>query len=308
MRVFVTGPTGYIGSAVVRALVRAGHSVLALARSEERLRPLAADVTPVLGNLRDARAWAHEAARADAFVHAGAEPSADMPAVDAAALDALLHAAAKGDGPRRLVYTSGVWVLGETGEAPVDETAPTDHPAPLVAWRVGHEARVLDAATASLSTLVIRPAIVFGGRGGILDGFFAAARRDGKPTVVGSGHNRWPGVHRDDAADLYVRALEMAFDDRVRSLPAKSRVFHAASGLNEPVADVARAASRAAGGEDAVHFRPLDEARETLGAFADCLALDQAVSATRSETVLGWRPRFRGFVPNAAELFAEWSR
>jgi nucleoside-diphosphate-sugar epimerase len=305
MKVFVTGATGYIGPAVLTALHRAGHFAVGLARDKER-----AAATPgpgrewVIGNLRDARTYAFEASACDAILHLGADMSS-FATVDKISVETLLSAAAKGDGKKVFVYTSGVWVFGATGETPVDEDS-TLNPAPLIAARALHEQLALGASSDQLTTAVVRPGIVYGGRGGIVSGFFADAVSNGRPTVVGDGNNRWAGVYLGDLCDLYVRLLESAFSPAVRRLAPKERVFHAVAPPSETVSSIARAASRAAGREDTVHFWPLEEAREKLGGYAEALALDQVVGSKRSEAVLGWRPRFRGFVPNAPELFEEW--
>jgi nucleoside-diphosphate-sugar epimerase len=305
MKVFVTGATGYIGRAVLTALHRAGHSAVGLAREKERA---AAATGPcrewVIGNLRDARTYAFEASACDAILHLGADMSS-FATVDKISLETLLSAAAKGDGKKVFVYTSGVWVLGATSETPVDEDSALN-PVPLIAARVRHEQLALGASSDQLTAAVVRPGIVYGGRGGIVSGFFADAVSSGRPTVVGDGNNRWAGVYLGDLCDLYVRLLESAFSPAVRRLAPKERVFHAVTPPSETVSSIARAASRAAGREDTVHFWPIDEAREKLGGYADALALDQVVGSKRSEAVLGWRPRVRGFVPNAPELFEEW--
>ena len=305
MKVFVSGATGYIGKALLNALHRAGHTSVGLAREKERAEMMpGAGREWVIGNLRDARTYAFEAAACDAIVHLGADMSS-FATVDRISVETLLSAAGKGTGPKVLVYTSGVWVLGATGDTPADERSPL-HPAPLIAARVQHEEMVLGTRSDQLTTAVVRPGIVYGGRGGIVEGFFADAVAKGRPTVVGDGDNRWPGVHLGDLCDLYVRLLEAASSTAVRKLSPEERVFHAVAPAAETVSSIARAASRAAGREDTVHFWPLEEAREKLGGFADALVLDQVVSSGRSEAILGWRPRFRGFVPNAPELFEEW--
>jgi nucleoside-diphosphate-sugar epimerase len=305
MKVFVTGATGYIGRALLAALHRAGHQAVGLARERER-----AAMTPgpgrewIIGNLRDARTYGFDAAACDGIVHAGAEMG-DFAAVDRMAVETLLSAAAKGEGQKVVVYTSGVWVLGPHAGSPADETSALN-PSPLIAARVPHEQKVLAGAGDHVVTAVVRPGIVYGGRGGMTESFFREAMAEGRPTVVGDGNNRWCCVHLEDLCDLYIRVLEMAFTPAVKKLAHADRVFHAVAGEPETVSSIARSASRAAGREDTVHFWPVDDAREKLGAYADALTLDQVVVTSRSEPVLGWRPRFRGFVANAPELFEEW--
>jgi nucleoside-diphosphate-sugar epimerase len=279
LRVFVTGATGYIGSALVRALMAAGHEVTGLVRD----KPTPARA--VRGDLKSPATYEAAARECDAIVHTGFELSPRGSEADRIAIDALLRAAR---GP--FVYTSGVWVLGATGGA--DETAPVN-PLPIVAWRPAHEQLVLDAFAGKVPTAVVRPGIVFGGRGGLFEGFFT-----GQP-FVGAGENRWPTVHVDDLADLYVRVLETPLTRH------ENRIFHATDGTREKVAPMARSLARAAGAPEP-RALPLEEARTSMGAaFADALALDQVVVSPGSEKRLGWRPRVRGVVRNAGLLVRE---
>ena len=226
MRIFMTGGSGYVGSAIARALVGRGHAVDALVRLDASAKKVEAlGARPVRGEL-DAPTWIEAAAACEGLVHAALD-SAKGPKGDRAAVDALLTAASReGSRARALVYTSGVWVLGAT-KAPADEGAPVDSPAPLVAWRPPHERAVLDAASASFVTSVVRPGIVWGGRGGIVGELFESAATEGAARVVGDGANRWPLVHRDDVGEAYARIL----GERATG------VFHAVDGEATRVAD-----------------------------------------------------------------------
>jgi nucleoside-diphosphate-sugar epimerase len=308
MRVFVTGGSGYIGHAVVRALVRAGHEVAALHRGldEARLEALPRPARWIKGDLVESAAWRGEAKAADAIVHAAMAGTPDRAAIDRAALDAILAAAREAKAPRTVVYTSGVWVLGQTGDRAADETASVDRPAELVAWRPAHEQLVL-SEPAPVTGVVVRPGVVFGGGGtvGLMADFVKPilnAREDETPAVtfVGDGRNRWATVEVDDLADLYRRAVELA-PSRLAGRAPGERVFHAVDGTQDRVREIAQAAILALGSEVTPGSWPLEQARRKLGAYADALALDQVVTSVRSEQVLGWRPRFRGFVRNAVE-------
>lgn len=274
MRVFVTGATGYVGSAAVEALRAAGHQVTGLARSDDAAQRLeAAECTALRGSLADTDVLARGAREADAVIHAGATGAADQAEVDTAAVHALLDALAGSGKP--FVYTSGVWVLGPTGDAAADEDAPAN-PAAIVAWRAGIERAVADAAAREIRTVVLRPGVVYGRGGGTPGGFLASARKKGMVRYVGDGSQRWPMVHVDDLAALYVLAL---------AAPAGT-VLNAA-GPSLPAREVAEAAARAAGAR--AEAWPLADARARLGVYADALALDQQVSAERARA-LGWRP------------------
>jgi nucleoside-diphosphate-sugar epimerase len=306
MRVFVTGATGYLGRALVRALRAAGHQAVGLARSRTKtVMPGGGAVEWVFGDIREPGSYERAAAGCEAAVHMAAEHGPETATLDLLAVETLLGAAPAHDGRRTLVYTSGLWVLGETGERAADESSPTDHPAQAVAWRPAHERHVLDARGDDLVTAVVRPGMVFGRRGGLFDRFFAEAKAEGLATVVGDGANRWSTVHVDDVAALYVTLVEKAHT-AVRALPPRERVFHAMSGTSERVADIAEAASRAAGGSG-IRRQPVAEARASLGPMADALVMDQVVRAPRTERVLGFRPSVPGFVPHAAEAFREYA-
>jgi nucleoside-diphosphate-sugar epimerase len=277
MQVFLTGATGYIGTAVADRLRAAGHKLSALARSDtasERLT--AAGTRPVRGDFADPKSVGSAARSADGVISLATTYN---PAVDGPAIDAILEALAGSDKP--FIYTSGIWSHGDTGGAVVDETSPPK-PAALVQWRQAVEDRVLEGAARGIRTVVIRPAIVYGRGGGIPAGFVDSARKEGAARFVGTGENRWPFVHVDDLADLYLLALERA--------PAGSLLL-GVSGPSHPVRDVAVAASRGAGAGGRTTAWPLEEARKTLGAYADALVLDQQASGRRAKETLGWQPR-----------------
>jgi nucleoside-diphosphate-sugar epimerase len=293
MKVFVTGGTGYVGGALVQALVKAGHQVSSLSRSPERdaaVRALGA--TPVRGALGKLRPLAANLAEHDAVVHAAMDYGLGPPA-DADAIDAMLEAARRTGRPFAVVYTSGVWVLGAR-TTPATEATPTDRPAQAVAWRPAHEQRVLDAATDRVATAVVRPGIVFGERRGLVSPWFEGAVKEGAASFVGTGDQRWALVHRTDLAELYRLVLEK----RARG------IFHGVDGASPTVSQAAGAASRAAG-KGAVRAIPLEEARKTMGPMADALAMDQVVVSARGVEV-GWTPRHPPFVDDAPSAFREW--
>jgi nucleoside-diphosphate-sugar epimerase len=295
MRVLVTGATGYIGHAVVGELAAAGHAVTGLVRSEEKaeqVRRLGARA--VVGDIAEPATYREPAAGHEALVHTAFEYGPRAVGADRAAVETLI-AAARAGGARSLVYTSGIWVLGETGESPAAEDAPTDHPAALVAWRPAHERLVLEAGADQLAAAVIRPGIVYGGRGGLLGSYFESAEKEGAARYVGDGLNRLPMIHLEDLARFYRRVIEQG----------ARGVFHAVDGNAVPLAEVARAASEAAGRGGATRPIPLNEARQSLGPFADALALDQVIESRRAAG-LGWRPEHPSFLAEAARAYQEW--
>ncbi len=296
MRVFITGATGYVGSAVVQAFVSHGHQVTSLSRSPEKDAMLkAASAEPLRGTLGDLPRLGRAVAGHDALVHCAIDYALG-PSSDKAAIEALLGAGRSGGAPRIVVYTSGVWVLGEAKE-PVGEDGSTANPAQAVAWRPAHERLVLDAAKGPLVTAVIRPGIVWGEKRGLFASFLQSATKEGAAAHVGPGENRWPPIHRGDLAELYRLVVEKR----------AGAIYHGVDGSATKVKDIARAASGAAGAKGATRSIPLEEARKTLGPMADALAMDQVVIGPRA-AALGWKPARPRFPEAAQVAFQEWKR
>jgi nucleoside-diphosphate-sugar epimerase len=294
MRIFLTGGSGYIGSAVLDAFVRAGHHVDALVRNGEKAAVVQArGGYPILGDLSEPASYADPAGAADGVVHTASEPSPRRSAVDATAIGTLLAPTAR-EG-RFIIYTSGIWVLGNCA-SPADETAPYN-PVEIVAWRPAHEARVLEAKSAGIRPVVIRPGIVYGGSRGIVADLFKDAANS-LVRVIGSGDNHWPLVCDRDLADLYVRLAVHA---------DASGVFHANDEGDERVNDLVAAIANQAPTSPSIRHVPLAEARQKIGPYADALALDQIVRSPRARAI-GWHPSLHSVAGNAPRLFEEWRR
>src|SRR5579884_1109772 len=184
MRVFVSGASGYIGSAVAAEMARSGHEVLGLVRSAERGSAIARrEVRPVVGTMQDSEAWIATARECQVLIHCAAEYSPEAPKLDDGVISAMIEAASVGR-PRLIIYTSGCWVHGNTGPAAVDEASPLN-PFDVVAWRPEHEDRVLHADRGPLRTMVLRPGCVYGGRGGLTAAWFSSAAQNGAARVIG---------------------------------------------------------------------------------------------------------------------------
>lgn len=280
MKVFLTGGTGYIGAAVGDALAAAKHSVLALARSDDSAAKLAAKGYEVYrGDVKAPESLTEGAKQCDGVIHTAMAVTAQPGNTDAAAVGAMIEGL-KGTG-KPFVYTSGVWVMGDTGGRLAGEWSPL-HPAPLVSWRPAVERLVLDAREFNVRSVVIRPAIVYGRGGGLVSAFVRSARVRGAARFAGTGENHWSFVHVEDLADLYVRALERS--------PA-GELYLGVSHRPVRVRDVAEAASLAAGMEGRVEAWPIEQARKEWGPVADALALDQRIGTTKPGRMLGWIPR-----------------
>ncbi|BDG03452.1 NAD-dependent epimerase/dehydratase family protein [Anaeromyxobacter oryzae] len=294
MKVFVTGATGYVGGALVQALVRGGHEVTGLSRDGEKDGVVAKlGARPVRGALGELRALVRQMSEHDALVHAAMDYGLGPPA-DLEAIEAMLAAAGESGRTMQVVYTSGVWVLGET-RTPAGEGSPLIRPAAAVAWRPPHERRVLESATDRLHTAVVRPGMVYGEKRGLVNMWFDSATKEGAARFVGTGAQRWALVHRSDLAELYRAIVEKG----------ARGIFHGVDGASPAVSEAAAAASRAAGKGGAVKATPVEEARKTMGPMADAFAMDQVVISTRGVDV-GWAPKHPPFVKDAENAYREW--
>jgi len=298
MHIFLTGSTGYIGSAVLDAMLKGGHQVTAIARDPEKAgKLLARGATPVVAELGQTKLYVPLLKSADAVVHTAYESSPRGIQVDQSAIETMLaaqrEATATDGNARAFLYTSGIWVLGRTAKA-AEEDSPLDPP-PHVAWRPAHEDMVLAAASSGLRPVVIRPGIVYGGGRGIVSDLIKDAL-NGLVRVVGPGKNRWPCVYDHDLADLYVRILEE---------PLATGIFHANDEADERVGDIVEAIAGQVPQRPDIRNMPMAEARKKFGTYADALALDQKVRSPKARA-LGWAPSLPGVTNSVARLVEEY--
>jgi nucleoside-diphosphate-sugar epimerase len=287
MKVLVTGGSGYIGQATIRALQEHGHQAVAVVRSDAAARRVESlGAVAVRGGLTDAAVLRGAAEDADAAIHLAQDRGPDTATVDLAAATAIQD----GLGSRPYVHTGGLWVYGNTDQV-VDETAPQSAP-PITAWRADNEKRVLARAAEGGHPVLVMPGVVYGYGGGLIGEFLGKPASAGSAHYIDSGENCWAMVHVDDIAELYVAAL---------SSPAGS-VYAGVDDTQSPtMRQIAEAVSIAAGRPGTASSITMDQARQEFGPLADAFALDQRLTAARARRELNWAPADRDIL---AELSA----
>ena len=293
-RIFVTGATGYLGGAIAARMARAGHEVTGLTRNSDRASVLETlGIKPVVGDLADSESWFGLLQNCDVVVHAAFDAETGPSDQDHNALEAFRNAALDGR-VRRLLYTSGIWVHGAGERCFADESTPLK-PLEISAWRVAHEDAAADLASHDVTTVILRPGMVYGEGRGVFGDWFAQAHAKRRITYPGDGSQHWAMVHRDDVADAYLLALEHG--------KAGDR-FLLADESHFTVKELAEAAAAAAGVSTAPW--PAEALVKALGVYGKALLNDLQVTSARARRELGWVPRHTSFVAEAPQLWRAW--
>jgi nucleoside-diphosphate-sugar epimerase len=287
MRVFVTGATGFIGSAVVGELIDAGHKVLGLVRSDAAAASLATAGADIhRGSLDDLDSLRRGAAAADAVIHTAFNHDFSRfkanCETDRQAIEALGSALMGSDRP--LIITSGTALVH--GRRATEEDLPAANSGNP---RIATEEAAASVAARGVHVSIVRlpPSVHGDGDHAFVPHLISVAREKGVSVYVGDGLNRWPAVHRLDAAHFYRLVLEKG--------SAGSR-YHAAAEEGVPFRDIAGVIGRRLN-VPAVAM-PSEQAASHFGWFAHFAALDNPTASERTREQLGWQPKQPGLIPD----------
>ena len=299
MRVFLTGATGYIATAVAAELKQAGHAVLGVARTDEGAAALAArGVEPHRGELADHASLVAGATACDGVIHCAFihdfSRFMENAEIERAAVEAMLASLEGSNKP--FIATSGVAMLAQGRLATEADAA-----APF--GRGATEALVRSAAARGVRTAIVRlpPSTHGQGDRGFTPHLIDIARAKGVSAYVGEGANRWAGGRRADAARLYRLALEKG---------AAGAVYHAIGDEGVPTRDIAAAIGRRVGVP--VVSKSAEEAQDHFGWIGMFFAMDMAASSAWTQGALGWRPTPPGLLadiegPNYAAASSKYA-
>lgn len=314
MRVFVTGATGFIGSAIVKELVEHGHDVIGLARSDASAKSLvAAGATPHLGSVQDLDSLRAGAAKAEGAIHTaffhefshaslstrarvilGGSPRKIVPrfltatlAADRSAIEAIGTSLTGSDRPLVATFATMALTPGRVGTED-DAVDPNAVGGP----RGGTERTMRELASQGVRTSVVRlPPVVHGDgdRGGFIPPMISAARKNKVSSYGLDGRNRWAAVHRLDAAHLFVQALENG---------EAGSVYHGVAEEGIPVIDIATAIGR--GLDLPVTAATPKQIKDRFSFLAPFIEVDNPVTSASTKTRLSWEPTHRPLLDDLA--------
>ncbi|EGN98548.1 hypothetical protein SERLA73DRAFT_183610 [Serpula lacrymans var. lacrymans S7.3] len=293
MKVLVFGASGFIGFPVCQALSRGGHVVYGVTRSESNVKKLAVEeIIPIVGEYTDSKPWVSLVPTLDVVI--SAVGGADIRNLDVSLLRAVSEAAqtTRPASAPKLTYimTSGIWIHGDNRKDVVTDTTPIVNPPDLLTWRPEVEQQHVNDQV--LNGIVIRPALLYGKSGSVLESLFKIAS-EGKVAWYGTPGGRYSLVHADDLADLYLRVSEKA-----QLLGGK--IIDAANPQTESVDDFLDKLVDVSGAKGPYEYL------KPSNVFEAAIATTVLLRPYLARALVGWEPRKPGLIDGLPVYYAAW--
>lgn len=290
MKVFLTGASGFIGSAIVKELLSAGHEVTGLARSDESAKTISdAGARVLMGSIEDLDILKQGASHADGVIHTAFfhdfNQFAKANDIDRAAIEAMGGVLV---GTRKpIIATGGILGLPKTNGFATEADIAPDAPR-------SSEATIMALAEKGINASVVRPSPSVHGKGdkGFVPFIIAQARKNGVSAYVGDGNNHWPAVHRLDAARLFRLALEKAI---------KGARYNGVAEQGIKIRDIAELIGKELG----LPVKSLsgDEVAQHFEWMARFIAFDEPATSYKTQEQLGWKPQQIGLLEDMEENY-----
>ncbi|KAH9936188.1 NAD(P)-binding protein [Fomitopsis serialis] len=291
MKVLIIGASGFIGLPISQALVRAGHIVYGVTRSDSKVRTLAAEeIIPIVAPIDNPSIWLPMVATLDVVIEA---ISGEVNVLSEKLLAAVTEAVKQYRPPHApklaYIYTSGSWVHGENRKDVISDTTPITQSVDLVAWRPTLEQKVVTNPV--LNGIVIRPALLYGRSASILGMLFKTAD-EGKVKWFGAPGGRYALIHQDDLGELYRLAAE-------KSAIVGGLLFDAANDFTESVDDVLQKLVEVSGAQGYEYIQPTN-------LFEKAITTTLLLRPYLARSLLGWQPRKAGLVDHLEIYYNAW--
>ncbi|KAJ7501254.1 hypothetical protein B0H11DRAFT_2189154 [Mycena galericulata] len=292
MKVLVIGATGFIGFPVAQALVRGGHIVYGLARSQAKGQELAKEeIIPVIGDV-DSDTWIPLIATLDVIIDAVG--GMDVKNLSASMFERVIKAVKElrpQDAPLlSYIYTSGVWVHGDNRKDIVTDTTPIVRPVELVAWRPAFEQLIVRST--AINGIVIRPALLYGRSASVIGMLFEAAAA-GNVAWPGTPGGRYAVIHSDDLSDVYLRVAEKA--------PVLGgKIFDAANPYTESVDDLLEKLVKISGAKGPYEYT------KPAHLFEEAIQSTTLIRPYLANALLDWSAKKPGLIDGLENYYAAW--
>ncbi|KAJ7290051.1 hypothetical protein C8J57DRAFT_1164244 [Mycena rebaudengoi] len=291
MKVLILGATGFIGLPVAQALIRGGHTVYGLARTENKAKLLAAEeIIPVIGDV-NSDAWLSLIPTLDCIIDTigGMEIQVLAAAAFERVTKTIRDIRSASAPPLSYIYTSGTWVHGDNRKITVTDTTPISEPVELVKWRPAVEQAIIQSPL--VNGIVIRPGLLYGRSGSIIGMIFHSASQ-GKVSWPGTPGGRCAVIHVDDLADLYLRAAE-------KGSLIGGKIFDASNPTTESVDEFLQKLVEISGVKGYEYRKPGN-------LFEEALASSALIRPYLANALLGWSAKKPSLTQGLETYYAAW--